>query len=117
MTSRIASKGKLYCSVGKTDTGLIVGADAIGQLRKMAEDVGREAAEKLVTELSARPTADVFLADMLIPYMALAQGKSILLVRTISEHIDSNIWLMEKILNVKFIIQKVNSIYRIEKSS
>lgn len=110
-------KGSSIVLWGKTDTGLIVGADAIGQLRKMAEDVGREAAEKLVTELSARPTADVFLADMLIPYMALAQGKSILLVRTISEHIDSNIWLMEKILNVKFIIQKVNSIYRIEKSS
>ena len=63
------------------------------------------------------PTVDVFLADMLIPYMALAKGKSTSVSRTISEHIDSNIWLMEKILNVKFIIQKVNSLYRIEKSS
>jgi len=110
-------KGSSIVLWSKTNTGLIVGADAIGQLRKMAEEVGREAAEKLVTELSARPTADVFLADMLIPYMALAQGKSILLVRIISEHIDSNIWLMEKILNIKFTIQKVDNLYRIEKSS
>ena len=53
---------------------------------------------------------------MLIPYMALAQGKSAFLTRTISEHIESNIWLMEKMLNVKFTIEKVNNLYRIEKS-
>jgi RNA 3'-phosphate cyclase len=110
-------KGSSIVLWAKTDTGLIIGADAIGQLRKTAEVVGREAAEKLVTELSAKPTADVFLADMLIPYMALAQGKSALLARTVTEHIESNIWLVERMLNVKFTIQKVNSLYRIEKSS
>ncbi len=86
----------------ETDTGVIIGADAIGELRKMSEAVGKEAAQKLMTELSVKPTVDIFLADMLIPYMALAQGKSVFLARTISEHIESNIWLMEKMLNVKF---------------
>jgi RNA 3'-terminal phosphate cyclase len=93
-----------------------MGADAIGQLRKTAEAVGLEAAEKLVKELNSTPTVDVFLADMLIPYMALAQGKSAFLVRAITEHIEANIWLMEKILNVKFIVQKVNHLFRIERS-
>ncbi len=88
-----------------------------GELRKMSEAVGKEAAEKLLTELSAKPTVDVYLADMLIPYMALTEGKSSFLVRAISEHIESNIWLMEKMLNVKFTIQKVNNLYRIEKNS
>ncbi len=100
----------------ETDTGLIMGADAIGQLRKTAEAVGKEAAENLITELSAKPTADVFLADMLIPYMALAEGKSTFYVRAVSEHIESNIWLMEKMLNVKFTIQKVNNLFKIEKT-
>ena len=83
----------------------------------MSEAVGKEAAEKLLAELSVKPTVDVYLADMLIPYMALAPGKSTFLVRTISEHIESNIWLMEKMLNVKFTIQKVNNLYKIEKNS
>ena len=100
----------------QTDNGVIVGADAIGELRKMAEAVGKEAAQKLLSELAAQPTVDVFLADMLIPYLALTQGKSAFLVRTISEHIESNVWLMEKILNVKFTIQRDNNLYRIEKS-
>jgi RNA 3'-phosphate cyclase len=109
-------KGSSIVLWAQTDTGVIVGADAIGELRKMAEAVGKEAAQKLLTELSAQPTVDVFLADMLIPYMALAEGKSAFLTRIISEHIESNIWLMEKMLNVKFTIQKVNNLYRIEKS-
>lgn len=110
-------KGSSIVLWTETDTGLILGADAIGELHKLSEAVGKEAAEKLITELNATPTVDIFLADMLIPYMAIAQGKSAFLVRSISEHIESNIWLAEKMLNVKFNIQKVNSLYRVEKSS
>jgi RNA 3'-phosphate cyclase len=109
-------KGSSIVLWAETTTGLILGADAIGELRKMAEAVGKEAAQTLLTELVAKPTVDVFLADMLIPYMALAQGKSSMLVRTVSEHIESNIWLMEEMLKVKFRIEKANNLYRIEKS-
>lgn len=101
----------------QTSTGVTLGTDAIGELRKMSEAVGKDAAQKLITELSAQPTVDVFLADMLIPYMALAEGKSAFLVRTISEHIESNLWLMEKMLSTQFTTQKVNNLYKIEKSS
>jgi RNA 3'-terminal phosphate cyclase (ATP) len=82
----------------------------------MSEAVGKEAAQRLITELSMKPTVDIYLADMLIPYMALTEGKSVFLARTVSEHIESNIWLMEKMLNIKFTIEKVNNLYRIEKS-
>jgi RNA 3'-phosphate cyclase len=110
-------KGSSIVLWAETDSGVIIGSDAIGELRKMSEAVGKEAAEKLITELSVKPTVDVHLADMLIPYMAIAHGKSVFLTRTISEHIESNIWLVEKILNVQFTIEKVNNLYRIEKSS
>jgi RNA 3'-terminal phosphate cyclase len=110
-------KGSSIVIWAKTNNGLIIGADAIGQLRKTAEAVGKDAAKKLVEELSAKPTVDIFLADMLIPYMALAQGKSAFLARAVTEHIEANIWLVEKMLNVKFTIQKVDNLYRIEKSS
>jgi RNA 3'-phosphate cyclase len=109
-------KGSSIVLWAKSTTGVILGADAIGELKKMAEAVGVEAAKKLLAELSTQPTVDVFLADMIVPYMALIEGKSTFLVRAISEHIQSNIWLMEKILNVKFTIEKVNNLYRIEKS-
>jgi len=115
-TSNPFQKGSSIVLWAETDTDVIIGADAIGQLRKTAEAVGMEAAERFLSELSVQPTVDVFLADMLIPYMALARGKSSFLVRTVTEHIEANIWLMEKMLNVKFATQEVNNLIRIEKS-
>jgi RNA 3'-terminal phosphate cyclase len=52
---------------------------------------------------------------MLIPYMALAQGTSTIKAKRIAEHLDANMWLMEKMLNVKFHVQKVNTLYQIQK--
>ena len=109
-------KGSSIVLWAETDTGVIIGADAIGELRKMSEAVGKEAAQRLNVELSVKPTLDIYVADMIIPYMALTEGKSVFMARTVSEHIESNIWLMEKMLNVKFTIEKVNNLYRIEKS-
>ena len=110
-------KGSSIVLWAETTSGVIIGADAIGELRKISEAVGKEAASKLLTELSVQPTVDVYLADMLIPYMALTQGKSVFLTRLISDHIESNIWLVEKMIGVKFTIERVNNLYRIEKSS
>jgi RNA 3'-terminal phosphate cyclase (ATP) len=110
-------KGSSLVLWAETDTGITLGADAIGELRKPSEAVGEEAAEKLLNEVSARPTVDLHLADMLIPYVALAKGKSTYLTRAFSEHLGANIWLAEKVLNVKFIVEKVDGLYRIEKAS
>ena len=110
-------KGSSLVLWAETDTGVILGADAIGELGKRSEVVGREAAEKLYTEISAKPTVDVHLADMLIPYIALAKGKSSYLTRTISEHLETNIWLTEKILGLRFSLEKVNGLFKIEKMS
>jgi RNA 3'-terminal phosphate cyclase len=99
----------------ETDANVILGADAIGELRKSSEAVGKEAAEKLHSEISVRPTVDVHLADLLIPYLALIQGASSFLVREISEHLETNIWLAEKMLEVKFKIEKTKGLHRVEK--
>lgn len=108
-------KGSSLVLWAETDKGAILGADAIGELKKTSETVGKEAAEKLHTEISAKATVDVHLADMLIPYVALAKDKSAYLTRTISDHLETNIWLTEKLLGVKFKIEEIAGIYKIEK--
>jgi len=108
-------KGSSLVLWAETDTGVILGADAIGELRKTSEAVGREAAEKLYAELSTKPTVDVHLADMLIPYVALPRGRSAYLTRTISDHLETNIWLAEKMLDVGFNVEKVGELYKIER--
>jgi len=110
-------KGSSITLWAKTDTDVLIGTDAIGDLRKSSESVGEEAARKLLVELHTKPTVDVFLADMLIPYMALAPGRSVFYTNYLSEHIEANIWLMESMLNSVFSIEKINNLYRIEKIS
>ena len=107
-------KGSSLVLWAETSTNAILGADAIGELKKTSETVGVEAAERLFTEISAMPTVDVHLADMLIPYVALAKGKSVYSTRAMSDHSETNIWLAEKILNVKFKVEKINGLYKIE---
>ncbi|MCS7096039.1 MAG: RNA 3'-terminal phosphate cyclase [Candidatus Bathyarchaeota archaeon] len=108
-------KGSSIVLWAETDSGAILGADAIGEINKTSEAVGMEAAEKLLAELSSKATVDTHLADMLVPYIALAEGKSAYLTRNFSDHLETNIWLAEKFLNVKFKVERKNELYRVEK--
>jgi RNA 3'-terminal phosphate cyclase (ATP) len=114
-TTNPHQKGSSLVLWAETDTGVILGGDAIGELRKPSDVVGREAAENLLKELKQRPTADIHLGDMVVPYIGLAEGGSIYTVRDISEHLDTNIWLTEKILGVKFKVKKQGQLYKIIK--
>ncbi|MEM3578912.1 MAG: RNA 3'-terminal phosphate cyclase [Candidatus Bathyarchaeia archaeon] len=108
-------KGSSLVLWAETDRGVVLGADAIGELRKTSETVGVEAAEKLYTEIVSRATVDVHLADMLVPYVALAKGKSVYYARDLSDHLETNIWLAETLLGVKFKVERVKNLHRIEK--
>lgn len=114
-TSNPMQKGSSIALWAETDSDAIVGADAIGEFKKTAEAVGKEAAEKLLSELAAEASVDIHLADMLIPYAALTKSSSIYLARDLSEHLEANIWLMEKMLGVQFNVNKTGVLYRIEK--
>ncbi len=85
-----------------SDKGQIVGADALGEKGKPAEEVGREAAEKLINELRTGKPFDSHMADMLIPYIALADGYSKIGISKLTLHTITNIYVVEKILGVKF---------------
>jgi len=108
-------KGSSLVLWAKTDTGVLLGGDAIGELGKPSEVVGREAAQNLLEELEAKATVDVHLADMLVPYIALAEGGSVYLARSMSEHLETNIWLAQEILGVRFQVTRVKNLYRVEK--
>ena len=116
-TSNPLQKGSSIVLWTKTDAGVVLGADAIGELRKPSEAVGTEAAEKLLAEIQAKPTVDAHLADMLIPYVALAEGKSTYLTRMYSEHLEANVWLVEKMLNRRTTVQQVNGLCKIESAN
>jgi len=83
------------------------GGSALGRPGLRAEKVGGDAAESILAELKSGAGVDIYLADQLIPYMALAGGGS-LVTRTITPHARTNIWVTEQLLNMKFSIQELS---------
>ena len=114
-TSNPIQKGSSIALWAETDGEAILGADSIGELGKPSETVGREAAQRIFSEIQAKSTADAHLADMLIPYMALTNGTSLFFTRMVSDHLETNIWLAEKMLGTHFNISKEKGLFRVEK--
>ncbi|UCE11670.1 MAG: RNA 3'-terminal phosphate cyclase [Candidatus Thorarchaeota archaeon] len=85
----------------ESDEGAIIGSDALGERRKRAEEVGAEAAGKLLEELATGRALDSHLCDMLVPYLAAARGTSIVGMTKITSHLETNIWAAHQILGVE----------------
>ncbi|MHA1238611.1 MAG: RNA 3'-terminal phosphate cyclase [Candidatus Odinarchaeia archaeon] len=90
----------LWADCGNT----VLGADSLGERGKPAETVGKEAAEKLSSSLSTGKAFDPHMGDMLIPYIAMADGTSEIGVAELTLHALTNIQVTEQILGVKFYI-------------
>ncbi|MBN1645432.1 RNA 3'-terminal phosphate cyclase [Candidatus Woesearchaeota archaeon] len=89
-----------------------VGVDLLGERGTKAEDVGHNAGLLLNKLIAKRTPVDSHFADMIIPYMGLLPGSRIL-VPEITEHLKSNIYVTESLLNVKFKIEQKNGCFLI----
>ena len=85
----------------ESEQGIRIGADALGERDKSAENVGKEAASQLVKELSTSMAIDSHLCDMLIPYLAISTGTSRIGVTNVTSHLTTNIWAVKQILGTR----------------
>ncbi len=114
--SNPVQKGSSIVLWAETDSGVLLGGDAIGEIGKQSEVVGREAAENLTDEIVSEATVDIHLADMLVPYVALAEGNSTYLVRSMTDHLETNVWLAREVLGVEIDVSKSGKCYQITKA-
>ncbi|MBI4981071.1 hypothetical protein HZC30_05960 [Candidatus Woesearchaeota archaeon] len=93
----------IFSSGGKVDADnpIVLGSDALIERNKTSEQVGKEAAEKLVKEIEAEKVVDEHLLDQLIPFMGLLPGSEIS-AKEVSSHAQTNIHVVEQFLPVKF---------------
>jgi len=92
----------------------ILGSDNIGKRGVRAEEIGREAALQLIKSIESKAALDKFMADQIIPFLALAHGKSSVTVEEITQHCISNISVCEKILGCKFSVDKLSKRIEVE---
>ena len=99
-------RGAVLAIYAKTSSGCIIGADRAGEPRRTSEDIGRHVGRSLIEDLATGATVDRYLADQLIFYAALADGVSEYRIPRLTEHVETNLWLVERILGAKTEVNK-----------
>ena len=94
-------RGAALVIYAKTSSGCIIGADRAGEPRRTSEDIGKYVAGNLIEDLAAEATVDRYLADQLIFYAALADGVSQYRIPRLTEHVETNLWLVQSILGAR----------------
>jgi RNA 3'-terminal phosphate cyclase (ATP) len=83
----------------------IAGFSSLGEIGKRAEKVAEEACDDFLRFIQTRGAIDPHLADQLIPYLALAEGQSIFTVSKITNHLLTNIWVVEQFLPIEISVE------------
>ena len=96
-----SQKGADLSVWAETDSGAIIGADRAGKLGRRSEEIGRYVAGSILDDLKTGATVDRYMADQLIPFCAVACGASDYIMPTVTEHVETNLWLVERILHAR----------------
>jgi len=81
---------------------ILTGFSALGERGKRAEDVGREAASIFKDFNNSSACLDPHLADQIVIYLSLAQEGSTFTTSRITQHLLTNLWVIEKFLNIRY---------------
>jgi len=94
-------EGAALAIYGETSSGSIIGSDRAGRPGRSSESIGRYVAENLIEDIETGATVDRYTADQLIIYAGLAEGTTRYSIPRITEHVGTNLWLIEKFLGAK----------------
>jgi RNA 3'-phosphate cyclase len=101
-SSSIGSSASVFAHYS---SGAVLCGSALGAKGKPADQVGREAGQSLLAEISSGQPCDSHLSDQLIPFMALAKGKSEIRCTRLTQHCLTNIDIVRRFLPVQFNVE------------
>jgi RNA 3'-terminal phosphate cyclase (ATP) len=99
--SAAVQKGAALLVWAETDTGCFIGADQAGAPSRRSEAIGDFVARTLLEDLDSGATTGRHLADQLILFAALAEGSTAYTIPFVTDHVQANLWLVQKILGVE----------------
>jgi RNA 3'-phosphate cyclase len=102
-TQTVESPGKgTFCFILAEFEQVRAGFSSLGAIGKRAEQVADEAVEGFLKFLQGQGALDPHLADQVVLCMALAEGESAVTVSEVTDHLRTNIWVIEQFVPVKF---------------
>ena len=79
----------------------IAGFSSLGEKGKPAEKVAAEAVDSLKDYLDSEGALDPHLADQIVPFMALARGRSSFTTSRVTDHLLTNLWVVGHFLDIR----------------
>lgn len=104
------SRGAGMVLVAEYENGLL-SSNVLSSKGHSPQQSGLDAASDLLQEMSAGSTIDIHTADQILPYMAMAEGKSSFIVSRISKHLLSQMDTLESFLGVRFGVERKDDGY------
>ncbi|AGI47263.1 RNA 3'-phosphate cyclase [Thermoplasmatales archaeon BRNA1] len=104
------SRGAGMVLVAEYENGLL-SSNVLSSKGHSAHQSGLDAASDLLQEMRTGSTVDIHTADQLLPYMAMADGKSEFIVSRISKHLLSQMDTLESFLDVRFGVERKDDGY------
>lgn len=100
-------------TVWSASNSALLGAAVLGEKNVTAETVGQKAITYLITDVMSGATVDRFAVDQLLPYLVVAPKGSTVLIRELSNHAQTNMWLVKHFFDVDFEITRQQDVIRL----
>ena len=94
-------EGAALAIYADTSSGSIIGSDRAGRPGRRSESIGRYVAQNFMEDINTGATVDRYIADQLIIYAGLAEGTTRYSIPRITEHVETNLWLIEEFLGAR----------------
>jgi RNA 3'-terminal phosphate cyclase (ATP) len=94
-------EGAALAIYADTSSGSVIGSDRAGRPGRRSESIGRYVAQNFMEDVNTGATVDRYIADQLIIYAGLAEGTTRYSIPRITEHVETNLWLIEEFLGAR----------------
>jgi len=94
-------EGAALAVYAETSSGGRIGSDRAGRRGRSSESIGRHVAQAFLEDVRSGTAVDRYIADQLMLYAGLAEGITRYLIPGITEHVETNLWLIDEFLGAK----------------
>ncbi|UCF13289.1 MAG: RNA 3'-terminal phosphate cyclase [Thermoplasmatales archaeon] len=91
----------------------VIGSTFLGERGVTSEKIGENAVNQLIKEINTGATIDTFAIDQILPYMVLTEEESVCMVRALTNHTQTNMWLLKQFFNVEFEVKEKQGVIKL----
>ena len=79
-----------------------LGQSSLGERGVRAERLGEDCADNIMETIGSGASVDEHMLDQILPYLALAEGQSLVVAEELTPHAETNMRVIEKLLGRRF---------------